>query len=664
MSFFRSSILLLVLHLLSGIMFAQDWQPVSRAEMDMKTPLVESDANAEVLLWEVRTADEYSGRTGFRNVMSHYIKVKIFTEQGRDEHSKVDLYYGKFSDQDIEISIKDIAARTTKPDGSVVELKSQDIFDKDAIKGDGLKVKAKSFVLPGVEAGSIVEYRWKEIKENVLNFFVRLDFARQIPVQRVKYYVKQLMLPRFGMRIHSFKVTSSFQKDRDGYYSLELRDIPAIKREPYMPSEYRIKPWMLVYYEDGDENATAGEYWAQVGTRTFADHTSWMNAGDDVKKKAAEIIDGSTNSTEKVRRIYDYCRTQIVNIWDDASGFKPEQLKDMKQNRSAADVLKSGRGNWHDIDMLCAAMLKSVGFDPRAVNVSTSTEPMFERRNGNSYFNRTEILGVKIDNEWKFLSPSSRYIPFGMLPAVTENQVALVSDPKLPFFLDTPGARPEQSLQKRTANLKLTTDGTLEGEVRIEFSGHLGALHKERNDDLSPSERERLLIGLVKAWSMDTAEVSNISVINVTDPELPFTYVFHLKLPTYAQQTGRRSLLQPNIFEHGTPSRFTKGTRQYDIVFDHAWKEVDEVNIDLPTGLRAESVDQPDRVDDGMGNALLESRSEISADKGSLKYSRTFTFGIKSILSLDASQYSVVKRLFDSVHNSDSRGILFLKDQS
>jgi|CXWL01.1.fsa_nt_gi hypothetical protein len=651
-----------VLVVLCGFASAQDWPAITKAEMDMRVPRVEADANAEVLYWEVRTADEYSGRTGFRNVMSHYVRVKIFTEKGRDENSKIDLYYGKFSDQDIEISIRDIAARTTKSDGTFVELRSQDIFDKDAVKGDGIKVKAKSFVLPGVEVGSIVEYRWKEVKDNVLNFFVRLDLARDIPVQRVKYYVKQLMLPRFGMRIHSFKVTSSFQKERDGFYSLELKDIPAIKREPHMPSEYRVKPWMLIYYEDGDENATPGEYWGVAGNRTFADHSSWLNANDDVKRKAAEIVAGSANDAEKVRRIYDYCRSKIVNIWDDTSGIKPDQLKDVKENRSSADVLKTGRGYWHDIEMLCAAMLKAVGFDPRVVNVSTSTEPVFERRNGNRYFNRTEILAVRIDNEWRFLSPSSRYIPFGMLPSTVENQVALISDPKLPVFVNTPGSSPEQSLQKRTATLNLTPDGSLEGEVRMEFFGHIGAIHKERNDELGSSEREKLLIALVKKWSMDTAEVSDISISNVTDPELPFTYVFRLKLPSYAQQTGRRLLLQPNIFERGTDPKFIKGSRQYDIFFDFPWKEEDEVNIVLPNGLRSESIDQPERIADGFSNALFESKTELSTDRKSLKYSRTFTFGIKSLLNIDSSQYGVVKRLFDSVHAADTKAILFSKE--
>lgn len=642
----------------------QDWQSIPQAEMDMKKPRVEADANAEVLAWEVRTADEYSGRSGFRNVMNHYIKVKIFTEKGRDENSKIDLYYGKFSDQDIEISIKDIAARTTKPDGSVVELRSNDIFDKDAIKGDGIKVKAKSFVLPGVEVGSIVEYRWKEIKENVLNFFVRLDFARDIPVQRVKYYVKPLMLPRFGMRIHSFKVTSSFQKDRDGYYSLELRDIPAVRREPNMPSEYRVKPWMLIYYEDGDENATPGQYWGTVGIRTYADHSSWLIPNDEIKRKATEIVAGAETELEKARRIYNFCRTQIHNIWDDASGLKPDQLKDIKRNRSASDVLKSGRGDWHDIDLLCAAMLKAVGFDPRVANVSTNAEPVFERRNGNKYFNRTEVIAVKIDSEWKFLSPSSRYISFGMLPSSIENQVALISDPKLPVFVDTPGSKPEQSLQKRTARLKLSPDGSLEGEVRMEFSGHFSAYHKEKNDELTASEREKLLIATIKRRTMDSAEISDISIENVTDPDKPFTYVFRLKLPLYAQQTGRRLLIQPNIFERGIDPRFPKGSREYDISLDYPWKEEDEVTIDLPAGVKAESVDQPDRIADGLGNALLESKVELSSDKLTLRYSRSMTFGLKSILGIDSTQYDVVKRFFDSVHSADTKGILFLKDPS
>ena len=99
--------------------------------------MVEKDADAEVIFWDV-LVDIGSSRVSF----NHYIRIKIFTERGRDSQSKVDLIYiGKNK-------IEDIAGRTIKADGTVIELKKDAIFDRIIAKGNKIQIKAKSFAMP------------------------------------------------------------------------------------------------------------------------------------------------------------------------------------------------------------------------------------------------------------------------------------------------------------------------------------------------------------------------------------------------------------------------------------------------------------------------------------------------------------------------------------
>src|ERR1044071_6039418 len=140
----------------------KDWKPVDPAEIALKQPLVEKDADAEVLLWEVKVADEAEGGDP-RTVLKHYVRIKIYNERGRESQSQVYIFAAKLGGREIKIS--DIAGRTIKPDGSVVELKKEDIYERMAERrGDGLKLKAKSFAMPGVEPGSIIEYRWRAVR--------------------------------------------------------------------------------------------------------------------------------------------------------------------------------------------------------------------------------------------------------------------------------------------------------------------------------------------------------------------------------------------------------------------------------------------------------------------------------------------------------------------
>ena len=135
---------------------SDDWRPIDPADLALKAPIVEKDADAEAIFWEIRVADELEAGSS-RKVLNHYIRIKIFTDRGRESQSRIDITYFSGS------SIKDVAARTIKPDGSIVEIKKEDVLERTIVKAGGLKLKAKSFAMPGVEPGAIIEYRWREV---------------------------------------------------------------------------------------------------------------------------------------------------------------------------------------------------------------------------------------------------------------------------------------------------------------------------------------------------------------------------------------------------------------------------------------------------------------------------------------------------------------------
>src|SRR5882762_7852302 len=156
-----------------------DWKPIDPGHLAMKQPVVEKDADAEAIFWEVRIND-----AGQDLVFSHYIRIKVFTERDKESQSKIDIpYIGRNK-------ITDVAGRTIKPDGTIVELKKDAVFDRTIAKAGGIKIKARSFAMPAVEPGVIIEYRWKEIRPYQMANNVRLQFQREIPVQSVRYYLK------------------------------------------------------------------------------------------------------------------------------------------------------------------------------------------------------------------------------------------------------------------------------------------------------------------------------------------------------------------------------------------------------------------------------------------------------------------------------------------
>src|SRR3954447_8386730 len=244
---FSSRIVLLCLLLVPGTAIAagsDEWRPIEPADLALKAAVVEKDADAEAIFWEVKVADdvEYGAP---RTVLTHYLRIKIFTDRGRESQSRIDIpFYNNWS-------IKDIAARTIKVDGTIIELKKEDVFERTIVKASGAKLKAKSFVMPGVEPGAIIEYRWREVRNDRLANYIRLQFQREIPVQLVKYYIKPLMDPAFpyGMRLKTFQATPSpMAKEKNGFFSTFITNVPAFHEEARMPPEDSVRPWMLIYY--------------------------------------------------------------------------------------------------------------------------------------------------------------------------------------------------------------------------------------------------------------------------------------------------------------------------------------------------------------------------------------------------------------------------------
>lgn len=644
-------LVLLCLVVCPAVCFAgDDWHPIDPAELALKAPIVEKDADAEAIFWEVRLNDEVERGTP-RTILRHYIRIKVFTERGRESQSKIDIPF--LSNWKIE----DIAARTIKPDGSIVTLKKEDVLERTIQKSNGLKIKAKSFALPGVEPGSIIEYRWKETRNDLLANYIRLYFQRDVPVQLVKYYIKPLGLPGFdyAMQAQTFNAdVLPFVKEKDGFYSKSLANVPAFHEEPRMPPEDAVRPWMLLFYSR-ESNLKGETFWQDYGRRTYEAFKTRMKVSDEVKAAAAAAIVGASTPEEKLEKIFEFCRSKIKNTNDDASGLTAEARANLKENKLPADTLRNGMGTGLDIDMLFASMALASGFDARVVRLSDRSDTMFDKNFPSSYFIQSYDIAVKVGDTWRFYDPASTYVPLGMLRWQEESQPALLSDPKEPIWLNTPLSPPDKSKVKRRAKLTLAEDGTLEGDAHIEYYGHPAVFRKEWDDDDSPDQREETLRDAVKK-QMSTAEVSAIRIANITDPLKPYTYDYHIRVPGYAQRTGKRLFLQPEIFQHGLQPLFSGSERRYPVYFEYPWSEEDSVTIDLPAGFSLDNADAPQAYSAGK---LGEYKPILSttADKRQVIYQRNFFFGGQDTIVFPVTSYSRLKAFFDSIHQSDNHTV-------
>jgi len=617
----------------------EEWRPLDPTHLALKAAAVEPNADAEAIFWDIRVDD--GGQNDL--VLSHYVRIKIFTDRGREKHSKIDIPYIS------GVKIKDVAARTIKPDGSIVELAKDDIIEKTVVKVSGLKLRTKTFAFPGIEPGAIIEYKWKEVISNASANNLRLQFQRDIPVQTITYHIKPA--GKMSMDVRAFNMsTPAFEKEKNGFQVTTVTNMPAFREEPMMPPEDNVRSWAMVKYYSILSFLLG---YSMLASQVYVGFAPYMKVDKEIKAKAAEITAGATTDDEKLQKLFDFVRTNIKNTQDENSGFTDDQIEKLKENKKPSDTLKRGVGPGIDVNLLFAALANAAGLEARVALLPDRGQRLFDPGVHIPGALRPSNIAVRFGSTWKFFDPGLQYITPGMLRWQEEGVDALIADER-PTWTRTPLSPPEKSKEKRTAMLKLDENGTLEGDVTVEYTGHLAVERKRLNDEDSPTQREENLKEMVKT-RLSSAELTDIVIENATDPVKPFVYKYHVRIPEYAQRTGKRLFFQPGYFHKGAEPMFSAGTRRYPIYFHYPWSEEDEVEIQLPKGYILDNADRPAPISAGISK--LEVKMGISKDQTTLHYSRSFFFGQRDVLLFTVDKYELLKRLFDEVSKADNHMI-------
>jgi hypothetical protein len=351
------------------------WLPVTEAERALTAPVVDKNAGAEAIFWRVHVMDEVMG-TDLQRVLYHYVRLKIFTEEGKKNAATTEISYND------RTFINSIAGRTIKADGSIVELEKDAIHDRDVVRAGRRRIKVKSFAMPGVEPGAIVEYRWKEIQHRPRMLYIRLQFQREFPIHKVTYFIRPLSrdYTTYVMVRWPFNCQPSPLKlERDGFNSTSLENVPAFKEEPMMPADANVRPWMLVFYNDGKKRDPE-KYWTDVGKDTWDELKRALKSNDEIRQAAQKAVEGASEE-EKVVRLVRYLRANFRGLWD-RSVTEAERTKVLKQMskeriRNVAEIFKSGIGTADELNTLFATFASEVGLEARPALLASRNEISF-----------------------------------------------------------------------------------------------------------------------------------------------------------------------------------------------------------------------------------------------------------------------------------------------
>jgi Domain of Unknown Function with PDB structure (DUF3857) len=264
---------------LACVAAAGDWLPATPDELHMTSEPKAPRAPAIYLDYQVDRDDHASQEMD-------YARIKILTEEGR-KYGDVAIRF----DENQE-SISAIEARTTHPDGSIVKFDGK-VYDTPIVKGHGLRYMAKTFTIPDVQLGSIIEYRYRRRGRDV--GFVHYVYNSHWILNHALFirHGKFTLQPDPHFTIawswpQGLPDGSGQPEKKRGLIQLETHDVPAFVTEEYMPPEDALKQRVDFMYIDGDAPTDVDKFWnhyareryKQVNALRLAKRGNGVNCAD------------------------------------------------------------------------------------------------------------------------------------------------------------------------------------------------------------------------------------------------------------------------------------------------------------------------------------------------------------------------------------------------
>lgn len=283
--------------------------------------------------------------------------------------------------------------------------------------------------------------------------------------------------------------------------------------------------------------------------------------------------------------------------------------------------------------------------------MSRRSEYYFKQKRMNEHELDSNGVMVKVNGKELFFDPGSLYVPYGLLPWQETGVEALKLDKDGGTWIQTPVPDDAASQIQRTANLKLTDDGTLDGTVKLTFTG-LEAWSRrlwERNAD--DEARKKYLEEALQGYVPATTEVELTKEPDWKSTEPPLVAEFQVKIPGWVSAAGRRALLPVGIFGASEKHMFDHADRVYPISFDYPYQMRDDVTVALPNGWTATTLPQPVNRDHKDAQYTLT----VEGKKDQLHISRMVR---SNLVILPKDAYPALRGFYQEVRSGDDQQIV------
>jgi hypothetical protein len=511
-------------------------------------------------------------------------KIKIENEKGKKfGHLQIPF------DSERE-RIRFIEGFTILPNGKKLKITSEDIkivtpaeFTEYSSLYPGFKVMSINF--PGVEIGSIIEYKYQIITFKPLiekHFWDGFYFQSTEDFALSRY---ELKIPKkIKLQIYEKDIKLLEKKESFNYitYIWEKRDVPSIIEEILMPPLSEIVPKVYL---------STFSSWEEIGKWFFEISKTDKSKEKEIGGVVEEIIKNKKTEEEKIISLYNYVCSNIryVGLEMGIHGYKPHHPE---------DVLKAKYGDCKDKANLLKRMLEIAGIKSYITLVNTEREVEKEIPFPGQ-FNHA-ILAIPKENNYLFLDPTTEVMKYPDIPTYEQDKYSLVCSEN-PELVKIPVFQPERNLRKRIIYANLDKNGNLTGEVTVIPNGIFEAGLRNAFRYQKQIERERSLMRELNTILPGTKLIS-LEIIGLESMENQLIEKYKFFTENYGIKVGNKIIFQPSIIDKLSDISIVSLTeRKYPLKLNTFYRKEEIVEYKLPEKAEIEALPSSIEINEKFG---------------------------------------------------------------
>ncbi|WP_172806936.1 DUF3857 domain-containing protein [Endozoicomonas arenosclerae] len=386
------------------------------------------------------------------------LEYQVMTPAGAEALQK--YHYSYFSENE---SLKVLEASITSPDGKVIPVENDNIYEQD-LGGRDQERRSREVVVifSQLTPGSVIRLKFDhEVnKKSPMGFNMALQ--PELELEQKKIYAT-ILLPektplKWGHR-GDFTVKES-KKGKRKELVVTMENFPYQERELHMVSTDDVLPMFAI---------TSLKSWQEIGQIYYQSSQDRQHDSEEIRALATEITQGAKSPREEAVSIYNWVAQNINYL---SLSFN---LEDMLVPHPVEDILRHGYGDCKDQALLLQTLLKARGIVSKPALVSWSNSYKDWPVATSMQFNHV-LLYVPQLKTW--LNPVSPLSPFGLLDySLSGKRVVLATPEGETEFL--PAMKPGQNSYRVENQSELFKNGFLKGETSITGTGIVGEQVRE-----------------------------------------------------------------------------------------------------------------------------------------------------------------------------------------